>query len=297
MTASDDEPRKRSGVAALYVDDDYIYYSCTEEVPQNILVIKHCLRKCDHKGNLICSTSFKHFIRGIGMDNKGYLYVAANSKVFRLNKDNMKPVRKTHHESSNHLQEAYQLIVVPKYEYVLVCSNKKRKICIFDYDLKLCFYLTLNFQPNGIAILHDRYFVVGKGTVATINIDFESKKYYTMEWKQMKVGGDFESFQEQANLRGICASNDYLLVTEVNENSSGRLLCLQVTDDQLECVAIKNKFSEHCIDGCTEGCSPVVVTHSNGADYYSQGYFNKNFHIVKVAQTNPTIETEVVFHV
>ena len=68
-------------------------------------------------------------------------------------------------------------------------------------------------------------------------------------------------------------------------------------NDQLECVAIKNKFSEYYIDRCTEGCSPVVVTHSNGADYYSQGCFNKNFHIVKVAQTNPTIETEVVFHV
>ena len=120
-----------------------------------------------------------------------------------------------------------------------------------------------------------QFFVVGKGTVATINIDFESKKYSIMEWKQMKVRGDFESFQKQANFRGICASNDYLLVTKVNENSNRRLLCLQVTDDQLECVAIKNKFSEHCIDGCTEGCSPVVVTHSNGADYYSQGYFNK----------------------
>ena len=64
----------------------------------------------------------------------------------------------------------------------------------------------------------------------------------------MKVRGNFESFQEQANFRGICASKDYLLVTEVNENSNGHLLCLQVTDDQLECVTIKNKFSEHCID-------------------------------------------------
>ena len=112
----------------MYVDDDYIYYSCTEEVPQNSLVkqtvIERFLRKCDHKGNLIYSVYFKHFIRGIGMDNEGYLYVATNSKVIKLNKDNLKPVQRTHHESSKHLQDAYQLVVVPK--YVLVCSNKTR---------------------------------------------------------------------------------------------------------------------------------------------------------------------------
>ena len=81
--------------------------------------------------------------------------------------------------------------------------------------------------------------VVGKGTVAAININFEF--YNGME--TMKVRGDLESFQEQANFPGICASNDYLLVTEVNENSKyACLLCLQATDDQLECVGIKNKF-------------------------------------------------------
>ena len=68
MTTSNDEPQKRSGVAALNVDDNYIYYSRTEEVPQNSLgkqtVIKRSLRKCDHKGSLSYSVYFKHFIRG-----------------------------------------------------------------------------------------------------------------------------------------------------------------------------------------------------------------------------------------
>ena len=225
------------------------------------------------------------------MDHQGFLYVvcsAADSKVFKLDKD-FNAVQMTCHESSRYLGMAYELLVTS--DHVLVCSNKM-SICIFDLNLNLHFNLNLSFSPLGITNLHGtRYIVTTKGTIGVIDIDFESRKYKIMTLNEMKTNNGTEEFKEVSNFRSICTSNDYLLVTEINE-TGGRLLCLQLIDNQLRCVTTEKGFSKHCSDTCGMKCSPQVVTHCNdGANYYSQGCFDGNFHIVRVT----IMKTEKMF--
>ena len=264
----------------------------TETNSQDYTEKEYCVRKCDHKGRLICSAYFKSFIRGIGMDHQGFLYVvfsAADSKVFKLDKD-FNPVRMTCHESSRYLGMAYELLVTS--DHVLVCSQDKMRICIFDLNLNLHFYLNLSFSPLGITNLHGtRYIVTAKGTIGVIDIDFESRKYKMMKLNEMKTNHGTEEFKEVSIFRSICTSNEYLLVTEINK-TGGRLLCLQFIDNQLRCVTSEKDFSKHCSDTCDKKCSPVVVTHCNDcANYYSQGRFDGNFHIVRVT----IMKTEKMF--
>ena len=263
----------------------------TETNSQDDTEKKYCVRKCDHKGRLIRSAYFRSFIRGIGMDHQGFLYVvcsAADSQIFKLDKD-FNPVRKTANESSRYLGLAYELLVTS--DHVLVCSHNKMRICILDLNLNLHFNLNLSFGPIGITNLNGtRYIVTGKGTIGVIDIDFESRKYKIMTLNEMKIDHDTEKFKV-SNFRSICTSNEYLLVTEEN-GQNVRLLCLQLIDNQLRCVTIEKDFSKHCSDTCDKNCSPQVVTHCNdGANYYSQGSFDGNFHIVRVT----IMKTEKMF--
>ena len=268
----------------------------TETNSQNDIKKEYCVRKCDHKGRLICSAYFESFIRGIGMDHQGFLYVvcsAADSQVFKLDKD-FNPVRITCYGSSKYLGLAYELLVTSN--CVLVCSQNKRSICIFDLNLNLHFNLDLGFSPIGITNLNGtRYIVTGKGTIGVIDIDFESRKYKIMTLNEMKTNHGTEEFKEVSNFRSICTSNEYLLVTEENDQN-GRLLCLQFIDNQLRCVTTEKDFSQHCSDTCDKKCSPQVVTHCNdGANYYSQGCFDGKFHIVRVTIENNVMTTEKMF--
>ena len=244
------------------------------------------MRKCKHDGSLICSAAFNDdvFLRGVGLDKKGYIYVvcsSAYSKVFKLNKD-MKKVRKAHDDSSEHLGQAYELLVTP--DDVLVCSYNK--ICIFNFELDLCFTLKLDFDPYGITIHDGKYFATGKGTIGVIEIK-ERERFKTMTWKNMKING-----QECRTLRGIASSHDYLLVTE-NDSNSPRLLLLYFENDDFKYVNTKDDFPND--EGKT--ISPIVVTHCNGAFYYSEGRYGKDFHIVKATITNTTIKTELIYNV
>ena len=266
----------------------------TETNSQDNTEKKYCVQKCDHKGKLICSAYFKSFIRGIGMDHQGFLYVvcsAVNSQVFKLDKD-FNPVRKTANELSRYLGVAYELLVMS--DHVLVCSMNKRSICILDLNLNLHFNLNLNFGPLGITIFNGRYIVTGKGTIGVIDMDFKSKTYKIMTLKEMKIDHGTEVFKKDSIFRSICASNEYLLVTEINE-TGGRLLCLQLIGNHLRCVAIKKGFSQHCSDTCDKKCSPQVVTHCNGASYYSQGRFDGKYHIVRVTIQNNVMKTKKMF--
>ena len=304
-----DEPRKLSGVAALYVDANFIYYSCTEEPQQTEADSQdhpeYCLRKCDHKGKLIQCVYLKNFIRGLGLDQqKDYIYVvcsAADSQVFKLDK-NMNAVQRTCNEASEHLGTAYELLVTSK--HVLVCSTHKNKICILDFNLKLCFYLDLSFDPLelsfdplGITVLNGKYFFTAKGTIGAVEIDLKENMYRIMIWEGMKTNNSAEIFNKKSIFRGICTSNNYLIVTEMNE-ADGRLLCLQCKDNQLRCVTFKKGFSKHCNHNCDMKfrCSPVVVTYGNDANYYSQGYHGGKFHIVKATITqNNILKTKKIF--
>ena len=298
-----DEPRKLTGVAALYVDKNFIYYSClekpqeTEANPHNIQ--NYCLRQCDHKGKLIRCVYLPSFIRGVGLDQQGFIYVvctAADAKVYKLDQ-NMNAVRRTNDEASQYLENAYELLLTSN-NYVLVCSSPKFKgmICILDLDLELCYCLNLSINPLAITVLHDKYFFTAKGAIGGIDIDFKSKTYEIKLWKGMKMNDDKENFNKESIFRGICTCNDSLLVTEIN-GADGRLLCLQCKGNQLRCVAFKKGFLEHCNHNCDKKkCSPVVVTYGSDGYYCSQGYHGKNYHIERVTITGSTITTEKMFH-
>ena len=89
------------------------------------------MRKCDHEGNLIYSAYFKKFIRGIEIDQEGFIYIlcsASDSQVFKLD-TNMNAVRETGVKASEYLGIAYQLLVIS--ELVLVCSKDKKKDLYF----------------------------------------------------------------------------------------------------------------------------------------------------------------------
>ena len=254
-------------------------------------------KKCRRGERLIESVYFTSFIRGIAMDQEGSIYVvrsAPDSQVFKLDK-NLNPLRVTCSRSSEHFKTAYQLLVTAN--YVLVCSAKK--ISILNLNLDHIFNLNLDFVPYGITILHGKHFITGDKIIAVIDMDLEnSNNFKIMKWTRMEVNDGNEDFQENSYFRGICASNEYLLVTEVNDTDSNyrRLLCLQLIDNRLRCVAVKRGFSEHCGDLCDkERCSPVVIAHCNGENYYSQGYFDGVFHIVRVTITNNTLETKKLF--
>ena len=224
----------------------------------------------------------------------GSIYVvrsAPDSQVFKLDK-NLNPFRVTNSGSSEHFETAYELLVTEY--YVLVCSAKK--ICILNLNLDHKFNLNLDFVPYGITFLHGKYFITGDKIIAAIDMDLEnSNNFKIMKWKRMKRNNGNENFQQKSRFRGICASDKYLLVTEVNKTDSNyrRLLCLQFIDNQLRCVAVKRGFSEHCSDVL---CSPVVVAHYKGENYYySQGYFDGEFHIVRVTKENNTLKTNEHF--
>ena len=76
---------KRSGVGGLYVDTEYIYYSCTE-INEATNEKKYVLKRCKEDGRVVGNTyDSKNFIRGIG-ENNGFLYVlcsAADSQVLK----------------------------------------------------------------------------------------------------------------------------------------------------------------------------------------------------------------------
>ena len=253
-------------------------------------------KKCRRGERLTESVYFTSFIRGIAIDQDSIYVVcsAADSQVFKLDK-NLNPLRVTGSRSSEHFGMAYALLVTK--DHVLVCSAKK--ICILNLNLDHKFNLNLDFVPYGITILNGKYFITGDTTIGVIDIDFEKNNFKIMKWTRMEVKDGNEDFQENSRFRGICASNEYLLVTEVNKTDSNyrRLLCLQLIENRLRCVDVKRGFSEHCIDVCDkEICSPVVVTHCNEEnDYYSQGYFDGVFHIVRVIIENNTLETKKLF--
>ena len=224
----------------------------------------------------------------------------AKSQVFKLDED-LNRVRMSCDESSQYLGLAYQLLVTSK--NLLVCSKDKCNICIFDLELTLLFNINLKFIPLGITVLNNNtYFVSAKGKIGVMDIDIQEQECKISKiiiQKGMKVNDDVEVFNKESEFRGICTSNKCLLVTEVNKTDSNyrRLLYLEFIGNQLKRVAVEKDFSKHCSEVCNkEKCSPVVVAHCNGVDYFSQGYFNGKFHVVRVTLTKKHImQTKKLF--
>ncbi|CAI8014838.1 hypothetical protein GBAR_LOCUS9257 [Geodia barretti] len=236
----------RSGVGGLSVDDNYMYYSFTKNQD------KKFLRKCEH-GSFVYDVSLPEFVRGIGKDKNGFLYVlcsSTNSKVFKFDEE-LNPVRKTNIHCAEHFGVAYGILVTD--EHVFVCAQVKQKVCILDLDLNLRYFLKLSFEPIGITKLNDKYFVTTKAAIGILDIDIENMKFRVKNCGEMKTDLSTEQFKPGIALRGICSDNQYLYVTEKDEENGGRVLCLHYQENQL---ILKYFCRNSCQDCKLKKCCP-----------------------------------------
>ena len=197
-------------------------------------------------------------------------------------------------------------------DHVLVTADSEIlcHLCVLDLNLNHHFNLKLSEGPIGITALDEnKYIVTFKAAIAVIDINFDEKKYRETKVKCMRMkNGNNETFKAGPILRGICVSNQYILVTEVwgFDVADGRLLCLQYNEKsgQLKMVAAQDNFSNNCSQLCTERrnkdgkkCNAIVVTSYNGAIYYSQGSYGEMFHIVRAIVNGTSIDSNKLFDV
>jgi hypothetical protein len=285
-----DSSLKRSGIGALYVDTEHIYYSCTEEsVETKKREKKYKLRKCTYDRKLVKDFRCDSFVRGIGQ-NQGFIYVLyskPDSHLVKLTKD-LKFVKKTPNKYCKDFCEAFGMLVTS--ENVLVCARRNSYICVLDLNFESCYNLSLKkFGPIGIAQFKNQYIITGEGAIAVIDIDFDKKILKNVIiFESMKKGGDSVLFDSNIAFRGICCSDEYIYVTqnEVGDRPGLPILCLKLDEEkrELNYVCEVSDFSKNC-DDCNKRCGPVVAFyHENGGNgeiFYCQGSFDEKFHIVR----------------
>ena len=257
------------------------------------------LQKCEHNGRYICGVSFPGFIRGIGMNNDDFIYVlcsGTNSTVVKVDRD-LNPLQKS--KNSKYLSSSYGMLVTS--DHVFATSFTAKTICILDLNLNHQFYLESSLHPYGIATDGSKYFVTFEAAIEVIDIHFEDKKYTSKKIECMRMAnGKVEHFKAEIKLRGICVSNHYIFVTEGKKRGGvggRRLLCLQYKEGgMLEMVAAQDTFN-NCNKDCLEECCPVVVVPHGNCVYYTQGSYNKPFHIIRVTMEGTSIVSSIVFDV
>ena len=264
-----------------------MYYSFTENED------KKFLRKCEHNGTFVCDVSLPKFVRGIGKGDNGFLYVLCsgnNSKVIKFDED-LNPVRKTNRSCAEHFGVAYGILVTD--EHVFVCARVSQKVCILDLDLNLQYCLKLNVSPIGITKLNDTYFVTAIAAIGILDLDIDNMKFRVKICQEMKTGLTTERFKPEIALKGICSDNQYLYVTERDHSNGGRILCLHYQENQL----ILKYFYQNSCQHCTPICCPIVIAHHNDAIIYSQGSWERKFHIRKLAYDGKTATSEPIIEV
>ena len=260
----------KTGVGAICVDDDFIYYSTYETCENGSLI--YPLRKYNHKHKeKECVVGFDR-IRGIGKDRK-HIYVVDSCKwqVVKFDSD-LNPVRKTGTQAYVNVplfKEPYGVFVTDK--YVFVCASKENSICIFHPNLDLYCEIKnddILLNQTDITMLNGTYFVTTHSAIVVININFDNGTYNAHQIKGMHHNGlPFEMFSKEKQLRGICTDDKHLYVAETN----GRLLLLDYDEA---------KKQLHCIDSIQ--CSPIVVAYHNGTVYFCRKDKDGKFFIAKV---------------
>ena len=262
-----------------------MYYSLIENQD------KKFLRKCDHDGNFVYDVPLPEFVRGIGKDKNGFLYVlcsSTDSKVFKFDED-LNPVRKTNIHCAEHFGVAYGILVTD--EHVFVCARVYQKVCILDLNLNLRYFLKLSFDPIGITKCNDKYFVTTRAAIGILDIDIEKKKFKVKKCEKMKTDLSTEQFKPGIELRGICSDNQYLYVTERDDSNGGRILCLNYQENKL----ILNYFYPTSCHVCqSEECCPIVIVHHNGAIIYGQGSWKHKFHIRRLSYDGTTATSDTI---
>ena len=269
---------QRTAVGAVYVQKDFIYYSCKEYHGRQEEFV---LRKC-HKedGKLILSISGFHHIRGMGQNTDGHFYIVDSfrSRVLKFDKE-WNPMQKTSNDIAPLFSEPNGILVDVK--YVFVCSNKRRHICVLDHDLNLHYLLRLTFHPLDITKFQGKYFVTTESAIFIISdLNFQTKSFTETEFTSMiKASGELAYFKQSCELRGICASDQYLYATEKEE--SGRLLCFQFHNNQLRYM---DEISN---------CAPNAIAYYDTTVYFSKGVYEKEFSIRKTGDKPPLTDTKL----
>ena len=312
LKRNEDVETKRTAVDGLCVDSNYIYYSY-KLVGENTFF----LRICGHDGTLVYNIPFKFYVRGIGKDDEGFLYVLCsdvnNSQVWKLD-HNFNPVRKTCNNTSRHLGQPYAMLVTSN--SVLVTTRAQKKICILDKDLDLCRYLSFqDLTPIGIVRFRNKYFfttesaicVIEKGFVEEVEDIYPVIKIYAtlkngnLVTQNIKSGGGIKEIvvekyegvktdygvanfksEDGIELRAICADDKYLYVTEKNENPNsdgGRVLCLDYRKGQLYLKHIYRNSCQECAP--PNRCYPIVIAHHDSTIFFNQGRWESKFHLKK----------------
>ena len=264
------------------------------------------MHKCRHDGTIINSHPCDCFVRGIGLDNDGNIYILcsrADPFVLKLNKK-FEIVKQTERKYAEYFSEAKGMIVTS--EFVLVAADKFDRICVFDLHLVLKYNLKLRSikGPIAIATFQNRYIVTTKGSIGIFDIDFQNEKvenetvFNFMHQDDQKI-----DFDPDIILRGICTIDNNIYVTQIDiseeENVCGLpIMCLRFNGERINYVCEDTNISKHCTYECTAKCTSVVIFCHNKTLYYSQGSYDELYHIVK-ATHNPgkPIESKKMFDV
>ena len=264
---------------------------------------KYAVHKCRHDGTIINSHPCDCFVRGIGLDHDGNIYILcskADPFVLKLNQ-NFEIVEQTERKCAEYFSEAKGMIITSK--FVLVPADKFDHICVFDLQLNFQYNLKLRSikGPISIATFQNRYIVTTKGSIGIFDIDFENRKvenetvFHFMHRDDQKI-----NFNPDIILREICTIDNNIYVTQIDisgkENVYGLpILCLQFDGKRLNYVCEDTNISKHCTDKCTTKCGSFVIFCHNKTLFYSQGSFDELFHIVKAThnQGNPIESTKM----
>ena len=243
----------KSGIGALHVDSQGIYYSIYETFTNGKQPL-YTLHKCHTDGKHITTIVGFNHIRGIGRDNSNNIYVvdSLNSRVIKFD-SSFTPLRKM-----SRIREPFG-IHVTETGYVFICDNRNNKISILNEKMDLCYDINhrgLLIDPTDITELDGTYFVTTYTAIVAIDVDFQEKSFEARKIEEIMIDGKATPFSVENELRGICADHQYLYVTE----SRNRLLRLEydVLSGQL-------KYA-----GSLNDCSPIVVASHNGVVYFSR---------------------------
>ena len=192
---------------------------------------------------------------------------------------NWNPVRKTCTKAATLFSEPNGILVDT--DYIYVCSNKNDHICVLDHSLTVCYTIRLSFSPIDITKFDGKFFVSTNAAIVMLDdVNFSAKTLRELKFDKMTRNGSELVLFRRCELRGICASDKYLYVTE--KHRCGRLLCLEFHNNHLKYISeIPN-------------CAPNAVAYSDGSVYYSQGVYEEKFCIMKVTGQQSLTETKIM---
>lgn len=260
-------------IAALYVNENYIYFSCCEERDRHYSIRKYTIRGKHEFG----VQGFKP-VRGIGFGasgGKNYFYFADNC-VLKFD-EQLRLV----HKSEEYRYPFFGLVVTN--DYVLVCEERDYEIFVFDHNLQRLFTFNLTWPPTDITSLGDQFFVTTRNAILVLKIDFANRKLESevtiTEYCSSLTSEENVKFNCRRELRSICAFKDDLYVVE----KESCLFRFRYSSGKLSLVA-ENK-----------NCSPVVI-ETNGKNVYCSQERNDKCIISKVNTSSAQLSCRTVIH-